>query len=315
MNRRYAPALTTFGLLALCLAGCASIFKGPNDSFEVIGPPDLVIEDTLGRELPFHRDDDGVLTLELSTKTPHIIALQTPRRRTIYRLEPRPEPHWALLDLFFSPLNLGLFVDHVTRASYDFGISSLYVDDGDAATTAVDTIDVARRREPLGIIVVAGYGIANPVSQAVLFYNRYHVGIGYQVTPGLAVLGTYSGQGCIDLEGYVGSTGHRPHFYCSVTASGPGLELRAHHAKGIYLVGSVARLTVSASDSVFAGSPLRGATFSSPTTTIGAGLGFAGSYGFTDVRFQRGIDRVAIGGDVTAGLEMLTVTFGLNIVL
>jgi hypothetical protein len=303
-------------LLATLHCGCAAILKGPHDSFEVHGPPDLVAEDTAGRPIRYWRDKDGVMGIELPTDRTQALVLRSPRRRSVYLLEPSPQPHWALLDLFFTPLNLGLVVDELTGSSYGFGVDALVFSDSAAAVAGIDTIRASVRREPLGLVLVVGWGIANPVSQAVVFYNRYHLGIGYQATPTLAVVGTYADQGCLWLGDFEGSTGHRPSGLCNIAAGGPGLDLRAQLPSGPFLLGSIGRTTVRATDSIFTGDgDGRAPGFSAGTTTIGAGIGFAASFGFLDLRYQRGLERIPIGGDVTARLELLTFTFGLNIIL
>lgn len=309
--------LTPF--VAGLIAGCATIAKGPYAPVEVIAPPEVTITTPTGATIPSTTFRDSVRVLSLSTDSTQYVVLRDDSLRRVYVLEPQLDAQWVLLDIFTPGSFISVAVDAATGSWFDFGdVAIVYRRDSSGASAELaplDSIIEARRRPPLGVIVVAGFGFANPVSQAVLFSNHYTLGLGYQITDRISALATLNGQGCLQLGDYRGTTGHRPDFTCNVSSIELGADVRVRAIKGFYVGGGIGRTSVQASDSVLndAGPAERGFRVTIPYAS--ASVGYAGSYGMIELRKTYGLERIPIGGDVTGALELFTIHFGFNLVL
>jgi hypothetical protein len=303
-------------LLAL-LCGCATIAKGPYASVEVIAPRDIAVSTVDGTPIPLSFGKDSTRWIRLSTDSTQHVVLSRDSARTVYVLEPRLDGQWIAVD-FFTPAFLGLAIDAATRSWYDFGdVAIVHTRDSSGVSTILaseDSIVEARRRPPFGIILVGGFGVSNPVAQAVLLGNHYTAALGWSFTDRVALLASLCGQGCIELEDYRGTTGHRPHFYCNVSSIELGLDVRYRVAAGLYLLAGAGRSSVESSDSVVGPSYLReAARFRERISYVSGAIGYAGGIWMIEVRNTRGLERIPIGGDVTGALNLWTFHFGLNV--
>ena len=106
------------------------------------------------------------------------------------KLEPTMNLLWVFPDLFaFWPAALA--IDAISQSWNDFGGQAIvYIPDttDSTGTRILTELPASLRRTPFGILVRAGFGFSNPVTQAILFFNHYSFDLGYFVTPDVAVV-------------------------------------------------------------------------------------------------------------------------------
>lgn len=314
----HPPVSLVAALIAPLIAGCASIAKGPYAPVEVIAPPEVTITTMSGASIPSTTVRDSVRVLSLSTDSTQYVVLNDDTLRRAYVLEPQFDLQWVLLDIFTPGSIISVIVDATTGSWFDFGdVAIVYRRDsagGHSELAPLDSIMEARRRTPIGLIVVAVIGSASPTSQTVLLPNHYMLGLGYQITDRFSAFATLNGQACIDLGDYVGTTGHRPSIFCNVSSIELGVDMRVRVFKGLYVGGGVGRTSVQSSDSVMQDYRRVAPGVRVTIPYASAAIGYAGHVGVIELRRSIGLERIPIGGDVTGVLDLWTLHYGFNLV-
>ncbi len=284
-------------IVALLLSGCATIFNGPNQHVPFDAPEGTKVYEDFTDYLPII---ENTILLKRS-KSQYYLKVKYNDEELKLKLESHFQPAWLLPDYF----SYGWIVDLITQDWNAFdGVRVHFA--GDTVNGAVVKAAYAEHYQPtisdIGVVLVGGGGYGFPFGsydQFLLLPNFGMLGIGYEVTPRITAMATYSGAKTINL------LSHRTSYSSSFGYTAYQLESRFYFSGQYYASGGIGLTHVDSKDD----HPKVDIT--TPLASIG--IGITTGIAYFELRHTFGFTTLIFPNGELGKLGITAVNMGLNL--
>jgi len=238
MSRAWNTVL--FFIASILLSSCATLFNGAHQSVPFEAPEDTKVYEDGIDNLPII---DKTISL-LRNKSEYYLKVKYNNEELKLKLESHFQPAWLIPDVPF----YGWIVDLITQDWNAFDGVRVHFAGDTVNGSVVKTSYVEQYKQSLtniGIVLVDGGGYGFPFGSfddITIGPNFYMVGIGYEITPRITALATYSGANTINL------LSHRTSYRSSFSYSAYELESRFFFSGSYYATAGLGLTHVDSKD-------------------------------------------------------------------